>query len=76
MFGELVARYTVDLSVSTGDDVVTELCATRWSTAGGWRTRAEEKAEVRKRLGASPVDNDAILLTWYQPATTWRWASY
>lgn len=79
-FRELVAGYTLDLSALNSepgsDGVVSELCATRWTIDGTGRTRVEEKSEVRKRLGRSPDDTDAILLAWYQPQTSWGWASY
>jgi hypothetical protein len=51
------------------DRTLTDLAAPRWREDKTGRIVVEAKAEVRKRLGRSPDDADALLLAFYTPPT-------
>lgn len=55
-----------DLS-GVDEQTLLELSEPRYTEVNG-RIRIEEKAEVRKRLGRSPDNADALLLAFYSPA--------
>jgi hypothetical protein len=57
------------------DDVVAQLIAPKYSLQRGGRIKVEPKDEVRKRLGRSPDDADALLLAFYSPPRE-VWAAY
>lgn len=50
------------------DDVIAQLIAPKYSLQRGGRIKVEPKEDVRKRLGRSPDDADALLLAFYSPA--------
>lgn len=57
-----------DLS-AVADDVIGELVEARWfETRTNSRVQVEEKKEIRRRLGRSPDNADALLLAYYEPA--------
>lgn len=49
------------------DDVLAQLIAPKYSLQRGGRIKVEPKDEVRRRLGRSPDDADALLLAFYSP---------
>ncbi len=49
------------------DDVLAQLVAPKYSVARGGRIQVEAKDDVRRRLGRSPDDADALLLAFYRP---------
>lgn len=55
-----------DLS-GVDDRTMADLTEPRWFEAKDGRIQVEEKGEVRKRLGRSPDDGDALLLAFYDP---------
>jgi hypothetical protein len=55
-----------DLS-DVDDRTLADLSAPRWWENGSGRIQIEEKADVRKRLGRSPDDADALLLAFWSP---------
>lgn len=61
-------RYkSLDLSeMSSDDDTVTQMLAARYSTPKG-KILVESKDEIRKRLGRSPDDSDALILSILSP---------
>lgn len=75
---ELSRQRAWDLS-SVDDQTLTELCEHKFSYDSSGRIKVEPKDEVRKRLGRSPDNADALLLAFYEPpvvATAPRMMSY
>jgi hypothetical protein len=58
-----------DLS-DVDDRTLADLSAPRWWENASGRIQIEEKADVRKRLGRSPDDADALLLAFWDPPET------
>lgn len=52
------------------DRTLADLSAPRWWENASGRIQIEEKADVRKRLGRSPDDADALLLAFWDPPET------
>ena len=49
------------------DGVISQLVAPKYSVARGGRIQVEAKDDVRRRIGRSPDDADALLLAFYRP---------
>ncbi|HET6634956.1 MAG TPA: hypothetical protein VFH77_07990 [Streptomyces sp.] len=66
-----------DLSAAdNADATVAQLLEPRWDTDPQGRIRVEPKDEIRKRLGRSPDNADALLLAYFSGARTrMRWLS-
>lgn len=61
-----------DLS-AVDDDTVAQLVAPKYSIKANGLIKVEPKDEVRKRLGRSPDDADALLMAFYDvPREVWR----
>lgn len=52
-------------SMANGDTTVAQLLEPRWSVDPQGRIRVEPKDDIRKRLGRSPDNADALLLAFY-----------
>ena len=57
-----------DLTAVTDDSTLSELASPRWFENSSGRIQIESKAEIRKRLGRSTDNADALLLAFYTPA--------
>lgn len=65
---ELVDDGAVDLSeAEDADDLISQLSAPKYAPDAHGRTKIEAKDETRKRIGRSPDDADAFLLSLYTP---------
>ena len=53
--------------ITVDDRTLTELATPRWSEDASGRILIEPKDDIRKRLGRSTDDADALLLAYYQP---------
>jgi hypothetical protein len=63
---DLSAHQGWDLSaMDNGDTTVAQLLSPRWTVDPKGRIRVEPKDEIRKRLGRSPDNADALLLAFY-----------
>lgn len=63
---ELSASGSWDLSqMANGDTTVAQLLEPRWTVDPKGRIRVEPKDDIRKRLGRSPDNADALLLAFY-----------
>lgn len=54
-------------SMPNADTTVAQLLEPKWEIGPGGRIRIEKKDEIRKRLGRSPDNADALLLAFYTP---------
>lgn len=72
---DLSASHGWDLSgMDNGDTTVAQLLEPRWTVDPKGRIRVEPKDDVRKRLGRSPDNADALLLAFYaagRPRIRW-----
>ncbi|RKN61872.1 hypothetical protein D7231_31870 [Streptomyces klenkii] len=67
----LSERHGWDLSaMENADATVAQLLTPRWDTDPQGRIRVEPKDEIKKRLGRSPDNADALLLAFYAAART------
>jgi hypothetical protein len=63
---ELARAHKWDLT-ECDERTLADLAAPRWFETKKGRIQVEDKDEVRKRLGRSPDDGDALLLAFYTP---------
>jgi hypothetical protein len=72
---DLSATRGWDLSgMENGDQTVAQLLEPRWTVDPKGRIRVEPKDEIKKRLGRSPDNADALLLAFYaagRPRIRW-----
>lgn len=56
-----------DEQLLVDDRTMADLCEPRWFENKRNRIQVEDKDKIRKRLGRSPDDGDALVLAFYQP---------
>jgi len=57
--------YREPLALPPNDDLVQELCEHHWDTKSNGDIYIESKEDIKKRLGRSPDDSDALALTYF-----------
>jgi hypothetical protein len=61
-----------DIALPDIREVRTDLCAPRYAIVGG-KIKVEPKDDIKKRIGRSPDDGDALVMTWYGVSNTPTW---
>jgi hypothetical protein len=67
-----------DIALPPGNEIVADLCAAKYKLLAGSKTeppkiQIEEKEEIKKRIGRSPDEGEAVMLANFHPeqGTTW-----
>lgn len=55
------------LALPPGNSIVADLCAAKYKWLAGGVVQIEEKAEIKKRIGRSPDEGEAIMLAKLEP---------
>ncbi len=53
------------------DQLTGDLCAPKWKVESGARIKVESKDDIRKRIGRSTDDGDAVIQAWVLDGATW-----
>lgn len=62
----IIEKGDIDLSQAEGSDLLlNQLPATKWKLSASGKIQIEDKDDLKKRLGRSPDDADALLLAFY-----------
>lgn len=60
------------LMLPPGNNIVADLCAAKYKWLAGGVVQIEEKKEIKKRIGRSPDEGEAIMLAHLQQESKWR----
>lgn len=62
-----------DICLPPDDRLTGDLCAPHWKMTSAGKVQIESKDDIRKRLGRSTDDGDAVVMAFFEvPSNTWR----
>jgi hypothetical protein len=67
---ELLGDPNSEIALPPDDQLTGDLTAPTWSTTSAGKYSVEKKDEIRKRIGRSTDDGDAVIMAFWQPEDT------
>ncbi len=62
-----------DLALPPGNEIVADLCAAKYKVLAGGIIQIEPKDDIKKRIGRSPDEGEAVLLAYFNQQNTIEW---